>query len=85
MALLAMASREYKTKKGHWPDGVKDLNGFGIDPSTFIDPFSGNPMVFKIQGSHLLIYSIGLDSKDEQGGETKAEEVSRTGNLDWLL
>jgi hypothetical protein len=85
MALLALASRDYMDRNGRWPEGPKDLSGSNLDPSIFIDPFSGNSMIFKRQGEHLLIYSIGFDLKDEQGQETKDEEKSKTGNLDWLL
>ena len=85
MALLAMASRDYKEKNGRWPEGPKDLTSILPDPSLAMDPFSGNPLIFKKEGEHLLIYSIGFNLKDEQGQETEEEKKFQTGNLNWLL
>jgi hypothetical protein len=85
MALLAMASRDYKEKNGRWPEGPKDLESTLPDPSFAMDPFSGNPLIFRKEGERLLIYSIGFDLKDEQGQETEEEKKFRTGNLIWLL
>lgn len=63
LALLAVSLAEYHLVHGEYPAALKDL---GAGP-VLQDPFSGKEMVYRRQGKGYLVYSLGLNLKDDQG------------------
>ena len=49
-----------------------------------IDPFSGQPMKFVVQGGHPVVYSVGKDGKDD-GGTVDSKNDSQPGDLIYRL
>jgi hypothetical protein len=63
LALLAVSLAEYNLAHGEYPAALKDL---GPGPS-LQDSFSGKDIIYRRQGKGYLVYSFGLDMKDDQG------------------
>lgn len=61
-----LALRCYEAEKGHPPARLDEgvTNYLSKVPQ---DPFSGRPMVYRSQGTHWLLYSIGPDGVDDGG------------------
>ena len=61
-----LALRAYQTKRGRPPARLDDLvtNYLRRVPP---DPFTGQPMAYRPQGTHWLLYSVGPDGVDDGG------------------
>ncbi len=55
--------REYRLREGRYPASLEELNLRELA----IDPFSGHPFVYRLAGERYLLYSVGLDGKDDGG------------------
>ena len=62
-----IALRIYKDEHGEFPDELKSLTPRYFKSVPF-DPYSGKPLIYKKQGDHFLLYSIGRNRVDD-GGE----------------
>lgn len=62
-----IALRIYKDEHGEFPDELKSLTP-RYCKSVPLDPYSGKPLIYKKQGDHFLLYSIGRNRVDD-GGE----------------
>lgn len=77
-AIAALAAHRYRLQHGTLPLTLADLTDFlpGDElrrSSLLIDPFDGQSLRFKIEGTRLLIYSIGRNLVDD-GGQIDAEK-----------
>lgn len=61
--------REYRLREGRYPASIEALN---LKELT-IDPFSGRPFVYRLTGERYLLYSVGVDGKDD-GGHNPARQ-----------
>lgn len=64
-----LASKIYRNKTGHYPENLEALVP-SILPELPIDPFTGKPLVLKMENGELLIYSLGSNQKDDGGRGT---------------
>ena len=64
-----LACKIYKNETGHYPENLDALvpELMGTVP---IDPFTGNPLIYRIQDGGVLIYSVGSNEKDDEGRGT---------------
>lgn len=64
-----LACKIYKNNTGHYPENLEALVP-EILAKVPIDPFTGKPLVYKIENGELLIYSLGSNLKDDGGRGT---------------
>jgi hypothetical protein len=74
-----LALRCYLSEQGHPPARLDDLvtNYLSHVPQ---DPFSGQPLVYRAQGTNWLLYSIGSDGVDD-GGKPVGRGLGSKGDL----
>lgn len=66
-----VACKIYKNRNGRYPENLEALvpEILGELP---IDPFTGKPLVYKVENNELIIYSFGSNEKDDGGRSTYA-------------
>ena len=64
-----LACKIYKNRTGHYPENLDALvpELMGTAP---IDPFTGKPLIYRLQDGGVLIYSVGSNEKDDEGRGT---------------
>jgi hypothetical protein len=80
MRLMAaeLALRCYRSAHGNPPDHLEQLSPEYLD-HTLLDPFSGQLLAYRRQGTNWLLYSFGVDRVDD-GGKPVGRSVSGTLN-----
>jgi hypothetical protein len=63
---LELALRCYTHELGKPPPALQELAPRFLD-SIPADPFSGVPLVYRLQGTNWLLYSVGIDRTDDGG------------------
>lgn len=66
-----LACRLYKSRTGHYPETLDELVP-GLLTEVPIDPFTGNPLVYRREGEGFIVYSLGSNEKDDGGRSTYA-------------
>jgi hypothetical protein len=66
LAILALASERFRLDHGRWPDASAELVPAYLSSVPY-DPYSGGPLHWKRDEHGLIIYSVGLDGKDDGG------------------
>jgi hypothetical protein len=65
-AAIVMAAERHRQRTGAWPESIG-----AIAPDILshppIDPFSGQPYIFKRRDGRLIVYSIGSNGRDQHG------------------
>lgn len=64
MTLIGL--RRYKNQNGQWPENLEQIKSF-IDPNILVDPMNKGSFVYKKTDNDFLLYSKGLNGKDENG------------------
>jgi len=64
-----LACRLYKSKNGSYPVSLEELVP-GFLPEVPIDPFTGEPLVYRREGQGFIVYSLGSNEKDDGGRST---------------
>jgi hypothetical protein len=64
-----LACRLYKSHTGVYPDKLEALVP-GILKEVPVDPFTGNPLVYRRNGEGFIVYSLGSNAKDDGGRST---------------
>jgi len=64
-----LACRLYKSQTGQYPENLEALVP-GILKDVPIDPFTGNPLVYRREGEGFIVYSLGTNEKDDGGRST---------------
>jgi hypothetical protein len=64
-----LACKIYKNQTGHSPENLNALVPEILD-EVLIDPFTGNPLIFRLQDGGVLVYSIGSNGTDDEGRGT---------------
>jgi len=66
MLAAEFALRCHRSEKGHPPERLEQLVPKYLQrvPS---DPFSGQPLIYRTQGTNWLLYSVGTDGVDDNG------------------
>ncbi len=64
-----LACRIYKNTHGVFPENLAALVPDILD-AVPVDPFTGNPLVYKVQPGGFILYSLGSNEKDDGGRGT---------------
>jgi hypothetical protein len=73
MTTLALAC--YKAQHGHWPEGLDELVP-SLLKEVPQDAFTGQPLVYRTNGEGYLLYSVGINQRDD-GGVSDQQGVVR--------
>ena len=92
-ALLAtLAILRYNKDFANLPASLEELVEKGYLKETPIDPFSGNPFVYKTTPEDFILYSVGDNFKDDSGQIARHTEGKRKGQIkewadegDWVF
>ncbi len=79
LVMTELAIRGYQGKNGKPPTALAELVPAWL-PAVPLDPFSNEPLVYRISTNSYLLYSVGPDGKDDQGTPLKRGEME-TGDL----
>ena len=63
---LELALQEYRKRHGRYPATLAQLAS-EITTAVPLDPFTERPLVYRLQGSAYLLYSLGPDQADDGG------------------
>jgi hypothetical protein len=61
-----LACKVYRNKYGRYPDSLEALVPEFLNEIP-IDPFNEKPLVYRVTGDEVLIYSLGSNEKDDGG------------------
>jgi hypothetical protein len=76
-ALVAIvAIMRYEKEKGQYPESLNELITSGYLKELPTDPYSDKPLVYKKTDDNFVLYSVGLNFKDD-GGEVFRDEKGR--------
>jgi len=64
-----LACRLYKSRMGRYPEGLEALVPDILDEVP-VDPFTGQPLVYRREGEGFIVYSLGSNQKDDGGRST---------------
>lgn len=81
-AKAGLACKIFKAKTGRYPENLGALIP-EILPEVPIDPFTGKPLVYKIENGELLIYSLGSNQKDDGGRSSAITQLVMDKDDDW--
>lgn len=76
LTILSLALEDFRQKNGHFPNGLSEVTG-AVSPRELEDPFSGKNLIYRLQQTNFLLYSVGPDRIDDSG---KRLVNMRTGN-----
>ncbi len=79
IAALAVALRRFRMDRGQYPDALSALAPKYL-PDVPADLFSGEPLKYRREGKGFLLYSVGLNGKDDNGVATFDREE---GDIVW--
>jgi hypothetical protein len=66
VARILLALRLYRNEAGVWPGSLREIES-RVSPEALIDPPTGKPLVYRLTGDRVLVYSIGLNLIDDGG------------------
>ena len=65
--LTVLAVMRYEKEKGGYPAGLDELVESGYLKKLPMDPYSDGPLVYRKTESGFLLYSVGVNLKDDDG------------------
>lgn len=71
--ICLLAINIFKIDKGHLPPNLNELVEQGYIKSIPMDPYSDKPLVYKLTDKGFILYSLGLNFKDDGGKYTSYE------------
>jgi hypothetical protein len=83
-AATGVAALRFRKAERRWPRSLQELVPKWL-PEAPIDPFTGKPLAYRVDEESVIIYSVGVDGKDNGGVETpevKDGVSSRNGQPD---
>lgn len=66
---IALACKIYKNREGHFPEDVSALIPDILEKAP-LDPFTGDPYIYKLQDDGFIVYSMGSNERDDGGRAT---------------
>lgn len=66
---IALACKTYRNQEGHFPENIAALIPDILEKEP-VDPFTGNPFIYKLQEDGFVVYSVGSNEKDDEGRAT---------------
>jgi len=79
LLMTELALRCYQSEKSRLPAALGELVPSYLSKVPE-DPFSGRPLIYRLQGQNWLLYSVGLDGSDD-GGKPAGPGLSAKGDL----
>jgi hypothetical protein len=76
IARLGLAALRYKQEWGSFPPDLQALSA-----QDFVDPYTGNPLVYRPEPNGFLLYSVGPDLTDDGGREF--DYKTKKGDIVW--
>lgn len=70
-AQIGIACKIYKNQQGEFPEKLSQLVP-DILKKELLDPFTGEPFIYRRQDSGFIVYSLGSNEKDDEGRGTWA-------------
>jgi hypothetical protein len=64
--IACLAAERYRRAHGRWPNSLADLVPTELS-AVPVDPFDGQPLRFRRSAEGVVIYSVGMDGKDDGG------------------
>lgn len=66
---IGLACKIYKNREDRFPENISELvpDILAEEP---VDPFTGDPFVYKLQEDGFVVYSVGSNEKDDEGMAT---------------
>ena len=83
MLVTELAIDEYRLERGHLPESLAELVPRYL-PSIPLDPFSGQPLVYRQRSDGYLLYSVGANGVDDGGVAAEWPEMVQ-GHGDFFL
>lgn len=71
---LAIAARKFYLRTGRLPAHFEELIAAGLIQQIPIDPFTGNPIFLTQKQDELILYSVGLDRRDDGGEHVRGKD-----------
>jgi hypothetical protein len=68
-AAAGVAAVRYRRAEGRWPRSLQELVPKWMAAAP-LDPFTGKPMAFLVDDEGVVVYSVGVDGRDDGGVET---------------
>ncbi|MDH4270486.1 MAG: hypothetical protein OEW18_00770 [Candidatus Aminicenantes bacterium] len=68
-ARTGLACKVYRNQTGRYPENLAVLVP-GIFPEVPVDPFTGKPLIYRLEGGGFIVYSLGSNEKDDGGRMT---------------
>ncbi|MCI4445707.1 MAG: hypothetical protein JHC32_06725 [Candidatus Aminicenantes bacterium] len=81
-ARTGMACKVYQRQHGKYPDNISDLVPDFL-PAEPLDPFTGQPLVYKAKGDGFIVYSLGSNKKDDGGRMSTITQAVMEKDDDW--
>lgn len=78
---VMVALELHRAEHGAYPDRLADLKA--LPQQTAEDPFSGKPFIYKHKGPGYLLYSVGVDGKDDGGRHSDRLDEAGTDDVVW--
>lgn len=66
---IALACKIYKNQEGRYPENISVLIPEILKKEP-LDPFTGDPYIYKLQDEGFIVYSVGSNEKDDGGRAT---------------
>jgi hypothetical protein len=76
-ALVGMAVERYRLKNGHYPESLDAVCKAGLLTAIPTDPYSGQPLRYKVLPDGVVIYSVGFDGVDDGGNIRRDRALDR--------
>ena len=73
--LVVEGLKMFQQDIGEYPDSLKLLTANKFLKELPMDPFSGKPFIYKRAGKGYLLYSVGMNAKDDGGRRVRDGEV----------
>jgi hypothetical protein len=66
---IALGCKIFKNQEGRWPGHISELIPDILSEEP-VDPFTGDPFIYKLQEEGFIVYSVGSNEKDDEGKGT---------------
>lgn len=86
--LAMLALHVHYAKHGEWPKSLKAIDkklGLKDLKKIIVDPYSDEPFVYKLEDGNPLLYSVGVDGKDDGGVYHSRFGDGATGPADFVF
>jgi len=81
-ARAGTAGHIYRIQRGHFPEKIADLVPEILKKEP-IDPFTGQPLIYRLKNNTFIIYSVGSNKKDDGGRMSVMTQAVMEKDDDW--